>query len=101
MPGSPSSVWALALQIKCPQPVVWSVATVYDSRRRAYTFEVVDRIYRENGMNPALFAADTGKVVALVAAWYIRNRLDGEPRRPLVERLLCGANSSIEEFVIQ
>lgn len=66
-----------------------------------FDFAVVERICRANGMNPALFSEDTGKVVALVAAWYIRNRLDGGPRRPLVERLLCGANSSIEEFVIE
>lgn len=64
-----------------------------------FDFDVIEAICRANNMNPAVFSADQGKVVALVAAWYIRNRLDGGIRRPLVERLVCGADSSIEEFV--
>lgn len=65
-----------------------------------FDFTVIEAICLANHLDPAVVAADSDKLVALIAAWYTRDRDNGGPRRPVVECLVCGTGSAVDQFVV-
>ncbi len=63
-------------------------------------FDVIERLCRFNSLESRLFLEDNRKLVALIAAWYAKARIDGTERSTVVEKLMCGAASSEERFAV-
>jgi len=91
----------MAIPIRLPQ------ALSFDDLRIAFTAEgvqfnrrVIDDLCRANDLDAERIAADPQMLVGLIAAWYTYDRALGGARRPVVERLVCGADAAVDEFVV-
>lgn len=66
----------------------------------SFDFAVIEYICRVNGMDEKSLASDSRALVALIGAWYHKERADGAPRSMVAERLLCGAEAEEDAFVV-
>jgi len=91
----------MAIRIQVPQALSFDdLRIAFNPDGVQFNRRVIDDLCRANELNPVDIAGDSRRLVALIAAWYNHERSEGGAHSPTVERLVCGTDAAVEEFVV-